>query len=233
MKFWRRNKGLCLLAILMFVALVFSIAMMARNDFLTNVGFLVLGSLLAIFTTLFSEAIKRPAQARDLARALYEELADRVARCCFDCEAPWSEYLDINNDESAFANMDSFRLRKFSPESPVIYSSTASQLAILENDAPQALIKFYFRLAAWQRDIKNIVAESQQNKGGVAPEACFFLAKRLHQTLTPGLKALQALAPLVEDHENIEAAAIAGYDETRMSARGKETLRERILKLIG
>jgi len=233
MKSWRRNRELLLLAILMVVALVFSIAMMARNDFLTNVGFLVLGSLLAIFTTLFSEAIKRPAQARDLARALYEELADRVARCCFDCEAPWSEYLDRNNENSAFANMDPFRLRKFSPGSPIIYLSTASQLAILENDAPQALIKFYFRLAAWQRDLENVAAGGQQNKGGVSPEVCLFLAERLHQTLTPGLKALQALAPLVDEHEKIEAAAIAGYDETRKDTQAKGTLRERIMKLIG
>jgi len=233
MSFFRRNRELVLLAILMVVALVFSIAMMARNDFLTNVGFLVLGSLLAIFTTLLSEAIKRPARARDLARALYEELADRVARCCFDYEAPWSEYLDKNNYDSAFKTMGTFRLRKFSPGPPIIYSSTASQLAILENDAPQALIKFYFRLAAWQRDIENVAAECQQNKDGVDLRAVVVLAKRLQQTLTPGLKALEALAPLVEEHQKIEAAAIAGYDETRKDVQAKGTLRERIMKLVG
>lgn len=142
MKFWTRNKELGWLMVAMVIALIFSITMISKSDFLTNVGFLVLGALIAIFTTLLGDVAKRPAQARDLARALYEELADRVARCCFDCEVPWSDYLDRNNENSAFANMDSFRLRKFSPGSPIIYSSTASQLAILENDAPQALVKF-------------------------------------------------------------------------------------------
>ncbi|MBI2294487.1 MAG: hypothetical protein HYU76_00235 [Betaproteobacteria bacterium] len=215
----------------MVIALLFSVAMISRSDFLTNVGFLVLGALIAMFTTLLGDAAKRPAQARDLARALYEELADRAARCCIDCEAPWHEYLDINNCSPG--NMDSFRLRKFAPSAPIIYQSTAGHLAILENDAPQALIKFYHFLAAWERDIKNIAAESQNNKGGVAPDAVQFLARRLHQTLAPGLRALQALSSLVDEYAKIEAAAIAGYDDMRRGTRPKGTLRERMAALAG
>jgi len=214
----------------MVIALIFSLVMMSRSDFLTNVGFLVLGALVATFASLLSEAAKRPAQARDLARALYEELTDRVARCCIDCEAPWHKYLDINN--CVPGNMGSFRLRKFSPVTPIIYSSTAGQLAMLENEAPQALIKFYYCLAAWQRDIENIAAESQQNKGAVAPEAVQFLARRVHQTLVPGLKALEALSPLVDKPEKIEAAAIAGYDDMGKTAPAKGSLRDRIVACL-
>lgn len=231
MTFWTKNRELRWLAIAMVIALIFSVAMISRNDFLTNVGFLVLGALIAMFTSLLGDVAKRPAQARDLARALYEELADRVARCCIDCEAPWHEYLDLDNCFPG--NMDSFRLRKFAPSAPIIYQSTAGQLAILENDAPQALIKFYHFLAAWERDIENIAAESQNNKGGVAPESVQFLARRVHQTLAPGLRALQALSPLVDEYVKIEAAAISGYDEMRRLPPPKGTLRERVAALAG
>lgn len=218
------------LGIAMLIALIFSIVMMWKSDFLTNVGFLVLGALIAVFTTLLSDAVKRPAQARDLARALYEELADRAARCCIDCEAPWHDYLQMNNCHPG--NMDSFRLRKFTPSAPIIYQSTAVQLAILEDDAPQALIKFYHFLTAWERDIKNIAAESQNNQGGVAPDAVQFLARRLHQTLAPGLRALQALSPLVDQYAKIEAGALAGYDDMRTGPRPNGTLRDRMAALI-
>ncbi len=143
-KSWNRHKWSWLLAICLLIAVTFTVVMWILNkEFPTNVGFLVIGGLITTITSLVSERIKRPSQARDLARALYMELADRVARCCFDCEVPWNNYL------SAPEKMNSFRLRKFSPIPPVIYSSTAGQVAILEDDAPQApqaIIRFYFRL---------------------------------------------------------------------------------------
>jgi hypothetical protein len=128
--------------------------------------------------------------------------------------------------------MTSFRLRKFAPVPPLIYTSTAGQLALLENGAPQALIKFYFRLAAWQRDVENIASDCDfNNKGAVPPQLVQFLAQRLHQTLAPGLKALGALSPLVEQHERIEAAAIAGYDAPQARTTSKGGLRDRIAAL--
>ena len=236
MKSWRRNKELLGLAVVMAAFLAFSIAMMMISAFLTNVGFLILGGLLAVFASLLSETIKRPAQARDLARALYEELADRVARCCFDFEAPWQGYfLKTNRD-----TMHWFRLRKFSPEPLVIFPSAASQLALLGDDAPQALIRFYVRLAAWKRDVDNL-AESLAQRSDIeraaetrddSLEMLRFLAQRLRQTLAPGLRALQALGPLVEEHARIEATAIAGYDEIRVGPPGSRTLRERVGRLI-
>jgi hypothetical protein len=226
-----RNRWLCLLGVFAFVSLVFAIAMFRISDFLTNVGFLVCGALLSMTTVLLSDRIKRPMQARELARALYVELADRVARCCFDCEAPWNAYLDPNFNK--LGDMDSFRLRKFSPIEPVIYLATASEIAVLEGGAPQALIQFYYRLAAWQRDIENIAAESETKDAGVPPNAIRLLATRVHQTLAPGLRALEALAPLVDDSKQIESSAIAGYDEFRCGTPPSVSLRDRIGKLIG
>jgi hypothetical protein len=227
MSFWCRNRELLWLIAAMVITLAFAIVMMATSAFLTNVGFLVLGALLAVFISLLSDAIKRPAQARDLARALYEELADRVARCCFDYEAPWQTYLGTG--DPAGGPMTSLRLRKFSPEPPIIFPATASQVAILGNDAPQALIRYYYCLAAWRRDVVNF---ADDNESALSRDALRFLATRLRQTLAPGLRALQALAPLVEEPDRIERTAIAGYDEIRGGPPPTLTLRARIDRLI-
>lgn len=92
-KSWNRHKWSWVLAICLLIAVTFTVVMWILNkEFPTNVGFLVIGGLITTITSLVSERIRRPSQARDLARALYMELADRVARCCFDCEAPWHNY---------------------------------------------------------------------------------------------------------------------------------------------
>lgn len=231
MRFLTRYREFWGLVLFLLIAFAFAIAMIFEGNFLANVGFLVIGAMIAVVAVLISDSVKRPAQARDLARALHAELSDRVARCCFDCEDPWHAYLDSNNYHPG--EMDSVRLRKFSPVPPVIYPSTASQIAILKGNAPEALIQFYYRLAAWERDINSIAAESQSNKSGVAAKAVHLLAIRIHQTLAPGLRALQALSPLVEGPEHIENLAVAGYDEGAEHPQRHSPLRDRIVALTG
>src|SRR5437762_11821327 len=50
--------------------------MIAKSDFLTNVGFLVLGTLIAIFTTILSERVRRP-RARERSGADFVRGASR------------------------------------------------------------------------------------------------------------------------------------------------------------
>src|SRR6478672_6012274 len=114
-----------------------------------NTVFLILGALLAVLGTRISAWLKKPADEADLARAIHTELADRVARCCFDYESPWHEY-GIQP-----AVIDSNRLRKFAPYEPIVYPALAGQIAMLPDQPLQCLLKFYFRLAAWQRDAEN------------------------------------------------------------------------------
>lgn len=231
MRFLARNRELSGLVLFLIIAFAFAIAMILKGDFLANVGFLVIGAIIAVVAVLIADAVKRPAQARDLGRALHAELSDRVARCCSDCEHPWHAYLNSNNYHPG--EMDSVRLRKFSPVPPVIYPSTANQIAILKGNAPEALIQFYYRLAAWERDINSIAVESQRNGAEVAPEAIHLLAIRVHQTLAPGLRALQALSPLVVSPEQIENLALAGYEEGTRHPQRHSSLRERIMALTG
>jgi hypothetical protein len=187
-----------------------------------NAGFLILGALLTTTTVVLSDAIKRISQGRDLARALYVELANRVARCCYDYEVPWQRF---GGEQKVVA---SGRVRKFAPFEPIIYPSTASAIALLMSDAPQRLIQFYVHLAAWQREVETAYAAYHPQP--VPARDVRLLAYRLHQTLGPGLEALTALGRMVDAPELLDETAIAALDRIRGS-KPEGTLRERLFKL--
>lgn len=84
LKFWneaklslRRRAHLWLLSALAagFILAIFLILDEER----ANAGYLILGGVIATFAAYVAEWAKRASQARELARALYVELADRVA----------------------------------------------------------------------------------------------------------------------------------------------------------
>ena len=205
------------------IAIGFSIILIATGGDLASVGFLVLGALVAAASGLISEEVRRPTQARDLAHALHIELADRVARCCFDSEWPWNKYSD---EDKANIEMTPFRVRKFIPNEPIVYRASANQLGLLPKGAATAIIHFYNRLDAWGRDIENRAGE---NEGGrLEADEIYLLSRRIRQTLGPGLRALETLSSQVEDYEQVERAAIAGYDEFRARPPDTRSLRERV-----
>jgi len=189
---------------------------------------LILGALLAVLGTRVSAWLKKPADEADLARAIHTELADRVARCCFDFEDPWHEY-GINPEA-----IDSNRLRKFAPYDPIVYPALAGQIAMLPDGPLQCLLKFYFRLAAWQRDAENtadvypdkLVQEAEVKR----------LSRRLRETLKPGLDALDAFTQLVREPCKIEDELLAAYDTFRRDNlpyyRPARSLRERLADCI-
>ena len=129
--------------------------------------------------------------------------------------------------------MNTVKLRKFTPVVPVIYLATAGQLALLRGTAPQDLIEFQYRLSALRREIENIAndADSSTMTASIELGALKLVGTRRRQTLEPGLKALQSLAPMVADWEQIESRAMTGYYETRKEDNSR-TLKERINTLI-
>jgi hypothetical protein len=166
----------------------------------------------------------------DLARTLHVELADRVARCCFDCEAPWHQYLEPRAGTEW--KRDTVGLRKFLPRDPHVFLGSVTKIAILDAKAQQALTQFYYQLDAWKRDLENIATQTERRVDGITLGAVRILARRIHQTLKPGSHALEALAPFVSDHEQIEKRAIGYYDQSRSSPLAELSLRDRIGKLV-
>ncbi|WP_456756661.1 hypothetical protein [Bradyrhizobium sp. USDA 4011] len=202
----------------------------SANENLAKAGFLIVGALLAIITSVLVEIRKRQVQVLDLARVLYAELTHLVARCVFDSEKPWKAYWP---KDSAPGLMSAGKLRKFAPAVPTIYSATAGQLALLPGKAPQTLIEFHYRLSALRREIENTIASvNPSNSANVPIGELRQIGLRFRQTLGPSLKALEDLRPLVADQAKIEEHARISYYETRPGSDLKKTLRERIEDLL-
>ena len=215
--------------LLMFALTMFLLGEISNSGWLTNIGFLSLGVLISLFALFADQMTRRKQEAVDLARILHAELADRVARCCYDFEYPWRQSLEpvkareletaIGKDEGSITKYDTFRLRKFAPVPPVHYLAAADRLALLSNDTVQSVIKFYYYLSAWQRDIENLSAELHKKSldrptddTPLDGSKVQFMARRLRQTLKPGLVALKALSASVVGFDEIESIAIRGYD---------------------
>lgn len=175
-----------------------------------------------------AEIRARAQQAADLASTLYAELAHLLARCCFDSESPWSEYW---HESARPDKMYSVWLRKFTPVEPVIYLATAGQLALLRN-AAQHLMEFHYRLSALRREIESFAADAELSGKVIESSSLKLVARRFRETLQPGSKALDAIAPMVKNAEEIEALARALYYEARPNEDLKRTLKQRIDQLL-
>jgi hypothetical protein len=211
---WRTHKKfLIVLGLIVAVALMMTL----REGNSRDVGLFILGGAFSTGTAFLLEEVKRTTKAQDTALALHVELSQLVARCCFDFQSPWSGYYKQDG-----GGMDAERVRKFSPNRPVIYPSTASDIALLPN-AAQALVEFYSRLGALQRAID----EAARDIKHVRP-----VAVRMRQALPPGLKALKALGSMVEGAEKIEDDAFTALGEALGKPAPALPLRATIEKLL-
>jgi hypothetical protein len=206
------------------IAILIAGVIVARDPgYFGNVGFLVIGALLGIYPIFVIEEWRRHVEARQIAKALFHELANRAGRCCFDFEDPWRAYLQQPEE------MAVYRLRKFAPDAPVIYLALAPQIGLLDDDAAQAIIDFYIAHAAWQREVETAVRQYAEVRT-VHPGAVEMLAERLRRTLLPAQRALAALARRVPAADTIERHAMKHGDSLfpeRHPHAGK-TLSERI-----
>lgn len=206
------------------VVLAGAAAVLVRDPgFVGNVGFLIFGALLGIYPVFIIDEINRSRAARNVAKALFQELAKLVGGCCFDFEAPWKNLL------SGKATITVDRLRKFIPGPPTVYHAMAPQLALLQTDQTQAVIDFYQAFAAWRRDAED-VANDFQASSEIPGKRVGFVAERLRRTLPPGKRALEALAKHVSEAEEIEKRAMQDGDQMfpdNHPNKGK-TVRERI-----
>lgn len=225
-----KSSPLAVLATIAIVSiLAMSVGLYLAYEPLVTFAFTGVGVFFALSSTFVVESWKRQRDATDLARALFEELAHQVSRCCHDAQATWLQYLSNATSDSKPSTM----LRKFAPDKPSIFDATASRITLLDAAAPGALIRFYYRVSALRRDIENFAAEAEASNSTVDPKTLRFLAKRQAQTLPSGLHALQALAPMVKGHQDIEREAIAFFDHQSDGSAKTATLRERLESLPG
>lgn len=163
--------------------------------FLLNVGFLAMGVLIGTYPIFSLEEGRRKRREEVLVLSIFHELANRVARCCFDFENPWKAY------HRQPQNMVISRLQRFAPDLPVIYPAVAEKIATFRSEAVQGIILFYVFLAAWQRDIECTADECKRQSHPVPPEDVHRLARRLRQTLKPGHDILEKLSGQVPNAE--------------------------------
>ena len=217
------------LTLLLLVAAVIALGLLIYGDSsAANIAFFIIGALVAVVTQVAVELQKRHELERDLARSLYVELANRVARCVFDFEKPFEKLTD---KETIFEEeMDLLRLRKFAPVPPVIYPAAARHISVLEGNAPAAVILFYTHFAIYRSDMDAIVREAElHDLSHVPPENVAMVASRLDRTLGPGLEALRELSKHVPDHTLIDAASIRYLDKLVPGhERAHLTLRQRL-----
>ena len=187
-----------------------------------TVGGVVLGAGLTLGVAFVIEQSKRNQLRRDLAAVLHHELANRVARCYLDFEAPWRGY-------SRSTRVNKFGAAKFAPLPPIVFEANADKLAMFDDAITSKLISFYFRLAVLERDIQSARSESPSND--IDPSFVPIIRSRLAATLVPGLAALEALGPLVANRLQIEADALASLKAKGIERR-EVSLREGLAKEI-
>jgi hypothetical protein len=233
MTFVRNKSSLFWLVVVFFVDIIFIAFVWYRGDNVsTNTGFLVLGALLSMLPFYLIEREKRSLRVKELARVLHVELADLVARCCYDSESPWCHFWAPN------ANVppnNVLWLRKFAPHRPLIFPAVAGELALLKGNAPQRLIQFHNGINALRREIEDCAnATTQLGAAQINSGQIKAVASRMRLTLEPALNALKALSSkaMVSDAREIEADAIASIDATRAAAAPAGTLQDRIIQLL-
>lgn len=214
--------------IICYGALLIGVSVFIANEptYLGNVGFLVLGAAFGSYPPFLIAEYYAHRDSKRMATAIYQELANRVARCCFDFESPWIHYRSTREE------MEIPRLKKFAPIPPVIFPALSPHIAMFNNDIGQALIRFYIFLTAWEKDIETTTQQFESIRQNVRPTELHRLARRLRNTLDPGKAVLEGIAKsgLVENPEQIELAAIADLDKLFPDAhpqKGKP-LRKRI-----
>ncbi len=157
---------------------------------------------------------RREMEGKDVAVAIYAEIADRVGRCLNDYIFPWTvpgeEMIRIEAIPIAERRSD---VAKFMPQELRVYPELASRLALIDVDAQTALISFDYAHHAWGRDLSEYVGYAEQ-EGPALVRILHLINNRMIPVLTRGLRVLDLLATTVgqEKARDIERAVVEYFD---------------------
>jgi hypothetical protein len=225
----RRTRLLGPLLFLLFaLGLALALRLLWREiEWANTLGNVIVGAILALGASTYIEKQKREQLVADLSVALYHELANRVARCCFDFEEPWSGLWTTPRNRGVF------EVTKFIPQPPTVFDSNADKLTLLGPQIPAAMMAFYFRLWVLGRDIEALCkteVEPATSALGYGPVT--IIASRFGATLAPGLAALQALGEKVDGFKDIDAAAWDTFDKPPNNHDEHGSLRVRLARSV-
>jgi hypothetical protein len=119
---------------------------------------LVIGAVLGTVTTHLSTRLldyfRRKNETRDVSESLYNEIADRAARCLNDHLVPWCHF------EQKGGPMTRARVARFRPVEPVVYRAIAGKLGLIPPTALFSVLQFYYRLHVIEREIVRCVNQT-------------------------------------------------------------------------
>jgi hypothetical protein len=165
----------------------------------------LLGAALSYLVTRLSDWARREKETKDVIESLFNEIADRGARCLNDYLKPWRNF---KNEEFKGA-----RVAKFRPAQPVVYPSVAGKLGLIDPTTVFWVLRFYQTLDAINREIDDARTDFPNDK--VPSDRTRLIAQRFEQSLEPALEALERLRLNVRNYNKIDEQAAYAYQWVR------------------
>jgi hypothetical protein len=168
----------------------------------------MIGAIVGFFLAKLLDWGRRRKEAADVTRSLYDEIADRAARCLNDYVDPWRAYEKSKDMKAA-------RIGKFRPAQPVVYPAVAAKLGLIKSHALFSVIFFYFRLDAVRREIDDVTKAFKHDDDllKLDPDRLELVKRRLHETFEPAVESLEKLD--FGGSERIDAEAKQAYQHLR------------------
>jgi hypothetical protein len=180
------------------------------------IGVLV-GAILAYLSTKLLDRARRKNDARDVSESLYNEIADRAARCLNDHLVPWCQF-------ETSGRMTSARVARFRPIEPVVYRAVAGKLGLIPPVALFSVLQFYYQLDTIDREIEDIKRDYKY-KAEVDLDRAHLVAQRFRQSLAPALEALEKLGAVRNFSEIDQQAALTYPHVAKLGKPLREALR--------
>lgn len=196
----------------------------------TGLAGITLGTVLAALFSLTRDFLQKRSEAQDVATTIHAELADRIARCCFDYEVPFLTYTyPLQADLKERTKED---VVKFRPTDPVIYPTVGAKMALLGPEVRNSVMQFYSSLDRWRREIDDLNAG---RRASFSASELIPVQRRLGETLPFAERALEKISKKVKGALEIENDAYANiyssvFDE-RSKKPQKSTLRQTLSEL--
>jgi hypothetical protein len=168
----------------------------------------MVGGVAAYFVSRRLDQGRRRIESVDVSESLYNEIADRAARCLNDHLVPWKQI------EGSGATMTAARVAKFRPVDPVVYRAVATKLGMLPPGALFSVLQFYYRLDVIDREIDDI-KQHFDYKQNVDVDRVRYVAQRFRESLAPALEALEKLGKAVQNCSEIDRQAASTYPHVK------------------